>query len=516
MRITRKHAMFGVFIAGVIGGVSAAPPQGQASGQSAGGAPDFSAARQKIAQILKDTGASGVAVAVAKGGKIVWEEGFGATKHAGGAPVTPETMFALASLTKALTATGLMALVERGRVDLDKPANDHLGEGKLSGCIAGAPAASVKNLIYHTSGLPMHWHLFYADRPQLPPDMDESIRRYGILVRPPGEAYEYSNFGYGVLTRIIERASGMSYPEFMAKEIFAPLGMTRSAILKGPALPENTAAKYDAAKKEIPFSVYDHMGASAAYAGVRDVLRFGIFRAGGSASGMKPVLKASTLESMRTQSGSDFMDGVRKVKYLLGSFGELEYRGIKFHVATGGMPGAVSRLDIVPAEGLVSAVLANSDSVDLWTVQQEIFASFLPALREKPPALSKPEGAGVSAKFEPPDALAGVWKGEIRAAQKTFPAALTFLHGGDVSLDVDGRKCTPLSIKTELGDMNFTDGVFSGLFWGRIETPDTSGIVHALYVKAVLRGDRLAGTVSAVSIDSRRSLCLPHWIELRR
>jgi len=481
-------------------------------------APDdmFGAARRKIAWILKETAASGVAVAVAKDGKIVWLEGFGFTARGAKTPVTPDTMFSLASITKALTATGLMVVADRGLIDLDKPANTYLGLAKLTACAGGSPAATIRNLIYHTSGLPMHYHLFYADKPRHVPGTDESIQRYGILTNPPGKSYCYSNFGYGVLGDILARASGKSYAAFMKQEVFEPLGMTRTVILTEPGGYDNLAEKYDSGKRHLPVCDFDHRGASAAYASVHDLVRFGMFHLGDSVPGQKRILKAETLASMHRESGSEFLDGDTPVQYLLGSFGRLEHLGTTFHVATGGMPGAVSRLDLVPSENVVSAVLANSDGVDLWALQHEIFAAFLPAFRDTPYTPPRTAAAGARKTFSPPDPLLGRWNGAIRTFQKELPAALVFMKGGPPTLEIDGIRYSPLSFKTELGDTTYTDGIFSGLFWGRIDTPDTAGQPHAVYIKVTLRGSTLAGSASAVSIDSRRTFFLPFCLELAR
>jgi CubicO group peptidase (beta-lactamase class C family) len=476
----------------------------------------FAAARLKITGILKETAASGIAVAVAKEGKILWEQGFGFTARGGKAPVTPDTMFSLASITKSLTATGLMVLCDRGLVDLDKPANAYLGQAKLTACFGGSTAATIKNLIYHTSGLPMHYHLFYADKPRRPPDMDESIRRYGILTSPPGESYVYSNFGYGILGDILARVSGKPYAAFMREEVFEPLGMTRTWIVTEPDGFENVAVKYGAGKRKLPVCDFDHRGASAAYASVHDLVRFGMFHLGESLPGQRRILKAATLAAMHRQSGAEFLDSGLEVEYLLGSLGRLEYRGTTILLATGGMPGVVSRLDIIPSMNIVSAVLANADDVDLWALQREIFGAFLPAFRDTPGQPSRTRAVGVREPLVLPDALLGRWSGTIRAFQKDISAALIFMKGGPVTLEIDGIRYSPLSVRTELGDMSCKDGTFRGLFWGRIETPDTAGQRHAVYVKVALRAGRLSGTASAVSIDARRTFFLPYCLELAR
>lgn len=490
---------------------------GSAAAAHRGAGPDpFAFARLRIAQILKETAATGVAVAVAKDGKIVWEEGFGTTSREGGTPVTPDTMFSLASLTKPMTVTALMTLVERGLINLDKPADAYLGEAKLTSLVEGARPATVRDLIYHVSGLPMHWHFFYPDKPLKAPTMEDSIRAYGILTGAPGESYLYSNFGYGILGHIAARAADKPYATFIKETVFDPLGMTRTMILTAPAAVENLAVKYDAAKKELPISDFDHQGASSVYSSVRDLVRFAHFRMGRTPAGSKPILKKETLEAMRTQSGSAFMDGDRRVRYLLGSFADIEFLGTRFQTATGGMPGAVSRLDILRSERLVSAVLANSDGVDLWALQHDILAAFLPAFRDTPYSPPKAADPGAGKAFQPPAPLVGRWRGVIRTTLKDVPAALVFKAGGGATLEIDGKSYAPLPVKTELGDMNFTDGVFSGLFWGRIPTPDTVGQSHVVYVSVRLRGGTLTGSASAVAIDSRRSFCLPHGMVLTR
>src|SRR2546423_8460335 len=104
-----------------------------------------------------------------------------------------------------------MQMVEQGKIDLDRPANDYLGAAKLIGLAGDATGATVRRGLCHTAGLPLHYRFFYENEGGPPPSTDEAIARYGILVFPPGEVYEYSNLGYGILDRIISRVSGRAY-----------------------------------------------------------------------------------------------------------------------------------------------------------------------------------------------------------------------------------------------------------------------------------------------------------------
>ena len=95
---------------------------------------DFGPVRDRILQAIAKGSATGVAVAVAYGGRIVWEEGFGWANRETGVKVTPRTPFSLASITKSFTATTVMTLVAEGKVSLDEPANKYLSKSKIRGC----------------------------------------------------------------------------------------------------------------------------------------------------------------------------------------------------------------------------------------------------------------------------------------------------------------------------------------------------------------------------------------------
>src|SRR5207247_1117538 len=140
------------------------------------------------------------------------------------------TIYPLASISKPITATGLMVLVERGQVDLDLPINTYLGPAKLTGLAGDARGATVRRVLSHTAGLPLHSQFFYSDRGYAPPDMAETIRRYGKLVFPPGQVVEYSNLGYGIIGNVIEPVSGKSYAEVMRQEVCVSLGFTRTSV----------------------------------------------------------------------------------------------------------------------------------------------------------------------------------------------------------------------------------------------------------------------------------------------
>src|SRR5688572_22412595 len=191
----------------------------------------FNAVRRLIQDGLARDSAPGLAIAVARGDSILWEEGFGWADREARVPATPHTPFYLASVTKTITATAAMILRERGRLDIDRPANDYLGVSKLWSPAWDAAGATVRRLAAHTSGLTTFDVGCPAEQPRCRvPSADEVIRRYGVLVWPPGEHFDYSNLGYYVLGEVVARAAGRDLGTFLREELFRPLGMANSSL----------------------------------------------------------------------------------------------------------------------------------------------------------------------------------------------------------------------------------------------------------------------------------------------
>ena len=156
-------------------------------------ADEFNTIRNRIKHRLVQEQVPSLAVAVARHGKIIWEEGFGWADRENRRKATAHTSYSLASISKPITATGLMVLSDKERVALDNPANDYLEKAKIEAKIGDAKQATLRRLANHTSGLPLHYQFFYDDESYPRPPMAESIRRFGKLIATPGETYQYAN-----------------------------------------------------------------------------------------------------------------------------------------------------------------------------------------------------------------------------------------------------------------------------------------------------------------------------------
>ena len=153
-----------------------------------------------------------------------YTQGYGLADIAGGAPVTAQTVFKIASLTKAITAAAILRLSEEGRISLDDPISSFIPETPTI-----AKEIRVRHLLNHTSGLP-DWSINKAPE-ALPENFTtaQAVEYYFSTVLQlefePGEAWSYSNIGYFLLGAIIENVSGMRYAEYFQANFFEPLAL---------------------------------------------------------------------------------------------------------------------------------------------------------------------------------------------------------------------------------------------------------------------------------------------------
>jgi CubicO group peptidase (beta-lactamase class C family) len=340
----------------------------------------FQEVRAKIKRELVEKDVPSLAVAVARNGKIIWEEGFGWADREKRISATEHTMYSLASISKPITATGLMVLVERGLIDLDKPINDYLGESKLNGRAFDTSGATVRRVANHTAGLPLHYQFFYRDEPYRRPAMDETIRRYANLVTPPGERSQYSNLGYGIIDYVLERVSGKSYPDFMREEVFVPLGLTRMSVHIGPGLEEFTATRYTPDGTPYPFYDFDHPGGSAVFSSAHDLVRFGMFHLKNHLTDQRQIISDGSIDEMHKPTASEEEGS----GYGIGWASSTNDKGLRTISHSGGMGGVRTNLILLPDQNAAVVVLCNASSSLPSDISREIIVVLAPGKTEEP------------------------------------------------------------------------------------------------------------------------------------
>jgi CubicO group peptidase (beta-lactamase class C family) len=474
----------------------------------------FPRARARIQRALVEEGVPSIAVAVAKGGKIVWEEGFGWANREARTPASAHTMYSLASISKPITATGLMVLVQRGQLQLDRPINDYLGKAKVDGRAFDAAQATVRRVANHTAGLPLHFQFFYADEPYQRPAMDETIRRYANLVTPPGERWHYSNLGYGLLDYLIERVSGMSYGDYMREAVFQPLGLTRMAIHIPAGMEAHTATRYAPDGTPIPFYDFDHPGGSAVFASAHDLVRFGMFHLKDHLADQRAILSDASIDEMARGTAETTRNGT----YGVGWQRTTSSRGGVTVSHSGGMDGVSTRLVLVPAGDAAVVVLSNGANGAVGEVQAEVLAELFPQWFDAPvaPTAAPAAAPAGSPMFAPMPTLVGEWQGTIDTHLGVRGLRLSVRADGATYARVDAQ---PWAL---VNDARVEDGFLRGSVAASVGNPDAERMPYDLQLELKLRGEGknavLNGAVVARSRVTRQRIghALTHWAQLTR
>jgi N-acyl-D-amino-acid deacylase len=208
--------------------------------------PEFKTFDRSITRLMQKYDLLGGEVSVSKDGQIIYSRGFGYADRDRKVPIQTDNVFRIASCSKPITATAIMKLVEEGKLHLDDKAFSILDNLKPAPDASVDPRLkliTVRNLLEHTGGWALHnddpqmaYARIAADTFSLPrPASPEAIVRYKMgkpLDFDPGSKFVYSNFGYNVLGRIIERVSGTSYEQYIKTNIFDPAGITDMSLGK--------------------------------------------------------------------------------------------------------------------------------------------------------------------------------------------------------------------------------------------------------------------------------------------
>lgn len=170
---------------------------------------------QTIPQLMQQSDVPGLSAALIADGKIVWQKPFGITNVDTKSPVTNETIFEAASLTKIVTAYAALTLVDQGKLSLDTPLNKYLGNNYD----CDDPRINIitaRHVLTHSSGFP-NWR----------PDGSKTLP----INFNPGEKFSYSGEGFVYLSKVMEKITGMSFIDYVNKTVLQPLGMSQSSLI---------------------------------------------------------------------------------------------------------------------------------------------------------------------------------------------------------------------------------------------------------------------------------------------
>ena len=253
---------------------------------------------------------SGAVTLVARQGKIVHLAAVGEADVATHRPMTIDTLFAVASMTKPITATALMILVDEGKVGLDDPASKYVPEFKQSALKTGTPKReiTVRDLLTHTSGL--------IGEQRNEGTLAETAAKMAArpLAFEPGSKWQYGP-SITICGRIVEVASGMPFEKFLEQRIFEPLGMYDTTFLPTPEQQPRVARLYQPGKDGKGLARVEHWindmtpgktpnPSGGLFSKATDMARFYQMVLGGGQSDGPRILSAKAVEEMtRVQTG---------------------------------------------------------------------------------------------------------------------------------------------------------------------------------------------------------------------
>ena len=313
----------------------------------------------------------GAALIVVKDGSVIYKRGYGSANLEYNVPISPSTIFHVASVSKQFTAFAITMLASQGKLSLDDDIRKHLAEVPDFG-----KKITVRHLIHHTSGIRDQWELLAMAGWRL----DDVITKDHILkmVRhekelnfDPGQEYLYSNMGYTLLAVIVERVTGQSFRQWTHENIFKPLGMTHTHFHDDHQMIVRNRAYSYAPEREGGYRLaalnYANVGATSLFTTVEDLANwmqnFEDMKLGGRA----------VIEQMYQQG---ILNNGQKIDYAFAlSIGK--YRGLRTAGHSGGDAGYRSHVVWFPEQRFAVAVLSNLATFNPVRLSQQVADIYL-------------------------------------------------------------------------------------------------------------------------------------------
>jgi serine beta-lactamase-like protein LACTB, mitochondrial len=318
------------------------------------------AIKQVRTMIAKDAAkVPGLAVAVAYDGKVVWSEGFGYADLETKQPVSPATTrFRIASVSKPLTAAGLMRLVERGLVDLDAPVQQYVPDFpvKQEGVI------TTRLLAGHLAGIRHYkWLEPFRNEPFANVQAGLAIFKNDPLVSPPGAEFHYTTYGYSLISAVMESAAQRGFLDYMQSEVFAPLGMNNTRPDRAGVLDTERTQFYKGSliggyRLEGPIDSSYKWAGGGFLSTAEDMVIFG------SALLQPGFLKEESLAQLFTPQKAK---GGKPSSYGIGWGVAKNRKGRTFYLHSGAQQGSTSFLLIRPEARIAVAILCNISNASL-------------------------------------------------------------------------------------------------------------------------------------------------------
>lgn len=312
--------------------------------------------KERIPALMKMYQIPGCTIALVNDYEIVWTEGFGYADVANDIILTADTPMSVQSITKSVTAWGVIKLVEKSLIDLDAPLSSYLTSWQLPQSDYPVEKVTIRRLLNHTAGMPLGDFTDIYSPEEVMPSLQEKLTKEAVLSRNPGEEFYYSNVGYHLLELLVEEVSGKSFEEYMHSEVFFLLGMETATFTIDSDMTPYPPTGYDLQGNPVPVYVYPERASGGLFSTAEDIARFTV-------AGMKenPVLSTQSIEMLYTpQIHKIGIYGLVFDAYGFGHYIEKLPNGTRSISHGGQGNGIMTHFQAVPETGDAIVILTNS------------------------------------------------------------------------------------------------------------------------------------------------------------
>ena len=324
-----------------------------------------------IGAIVDEHEIPGLAVAVVSDGAVAYANAFGVRDLNRPEPVTTESVFHLASISKVFVAAAVLQLVEREEIRLDAPVVTYLPYFRLAD--ARGRDVTIEQLLSHTSGMP-DVEDYGWDEPETDEGaLERSVRALSDrrLRSAPGERFRYSNAAFDVLGDVVAKVSGVSFEEYVRSHLFEPLGMRSSTFFAPEVAPSLRTSPHDCRGVPRVRDTYPyhrgHAPSSTLQSNVSDMARWALANLNRGELDGRRVLAAASYDELWRPRARIRRDREMGLAWILG-----DHRGIPFRAHGGRDPGFASAFVLFPDRGVAVIVLSNCDRAPVVPLRQGI------------------------------------------------------------------------------------------------------------------------------------------------
>ena len=310
----------------------------------------------RVPALIEQYQIPGCSIALLQNNKIVWLQAYGYADLDSGRILTSDTPMRVQSISKPVSAWGVMKLVEQGMIDLGAPVSQYLKSWSLPEMDYPSEAITVRRLLSHTAGLPLGDVFTIYSPGEKMPSLKEKLTQEVVPMMEPGMAFSYSNTGYNLLELLIEEVSGQDFAEYMRREVLLPLGMKRASFNWDSTMIPAPPTGYDLRGKAVPVYVYPEKASGGLFATAADMAMFAL-----AGMGDNPVLSTESIKLMYSPVSDKI--GIYQLvfdAYGLGYYIE-KLPNSMLSVSHGGQgSGIMTHFQLVPETGDGMVILTNS------------------------------------------------------------------------------------------------------------------------------------------------------------